>query len=116
MDHHFIADFDVAYVFPDGPDDPGTIGASGVKVFRLFEAFLPLGNDIDRIPERSPNVVVVDTGRHDVDEGFVIPDLRRWQHFTLPGVTRLTESALSHGKSMHLGWDEAERRPLAKIV
>jgi hypothetical protein len=87
-----------------------------MKVFCLFEAFLPLGNNIDWVPECRPDIVIVDARRHNVDEDFVIPDLRRRQHFTFPRVARLTEPGLSHDKSMHLRWNDAERRTLSKIV
>src|SRR5215467_4826921 len=100
MDDDLVSDSDVPDVLPDGPDDAGAVAAARVEILGLALS-LALGDDIDRRPEGGPDVVVVDPGRHDVDQHLVGADARRLEHLALPRVARLAEASLTDGVGVH---------------
>src|SRR5439155_17132185 len=88
--------------------------AAGVEVFGLARLHA-LADDVERIAERGPHVVVVDAGRHHVDQHLVGTEGRRGNHFALPRVARFTEAVLAHDERVHPLRDLTERGSLTKI-
>src|SRR5262249_40058341 len=100
VDDDLITHLDVLDVLADRPDDAGAVAAARVKVLRLALS-LPLGDHVDGRAERGPHVVVVDAGRHHIDEPFVRSDAGRRNHLALPGVARLAEAILPDQERVH---------------
>src|SRR5438034_11598747 len=65
-------------------------------------------DDVDRDAERCPDVVVIDTGGHHIDEGLARSDVRRGHHLRTEGVLRLAERLAADGHRMHTGRDDAD--------
>ena len=116
VDHHLVARLDRFHVLADRPDDPGAVAAAGVEVFLLAQRLLAFPDNIDRPAQRRPYVVVIDAGRHHVDEDLVVADLRGGKNLALPGGPRRAESILPHGERMHARRHLPERRTLTEVV
>jgi hypothetical protein len=101
MHHDLVANLDVVNLGPDRPDNPRSIRPTGMEIFRLA-LLLTVGDDIDRVSQRRPDIVVVDAACHDIDQHIFGADLRRWQDLTLPGILRRAETVLAHGKGVHV--------------
>ena len=115
MHHHFGADLDIGDLGPYRPDDSRAVTAAGVKVFRLT-LLLTVCDHVDGISEGRPHVVVVDAGRHHVDEHVLRSDFRGRDHLALPGLGRLAEPVLAHQERVHVGGHLAERWAVAEIA
>ena len=113
MDHHLVAGPDVRDLRANRLDDAGAVAAAGMEIFRLALAH-PLLDDVDRVTERRPDIVVVDARRHDIDEHLVGLERRNRNDLMLPGVLRFAEPVLAHEEGMHRLGHFAERRLFAQ--
>ena len=114
-DDDLVTDRDVVDLIADAPDDARAVAATGVEVLRLALA-LAVGDDVDRGAERGPDVVVVDAGRHDVDQHVLRADLGGRDDLALPGVARFAEAVLADQEGVHLFGHVTERRALTEIA
>ncbi len=95
-------------VLADLVDDARRVAPADVEVF-LLAGLLARRDDVNRHSERRPDIVVVDSRRHHVDEHFVVGDLRCFHDFELEALCRWAETLFSHGERVHPGRDMAER-------
>ena len=110
-----VADLDVLDVLADCPHDAGAVAAAGVEVLRLAQ-LQALRDDVERLAQRGPHVVVVDARGHHVDQHLVGADGRRRQHLALPRVARLAEAVLPDRERVHPLRDVSERRLVTQVV
>src|SRR3989442_14193198 len=115
VDAPIVADLDVAHVAADSTHDARAVAAAGVEVLRLA-GLLALGDDVDRVAERRPHVVVVDAGGHDVDEHLVGADRRGGDDLALPGVAGLAEAVRAHDVGVHPWRHLAKRRAFSQSL
>ena len=115
MDDHLVADLDVGDVLADGVDDARGVAAADVEVFLLTGLVARL-DDVDRDAEGGPDIVVVDPGGHDVDQGFVVGDLGNRDHLLLEADHGFAEPFRTDQPGVHVCRDDAERRRLAHRV
>ncbi len=115
VDDDLVADLHVGDVLADLVDDARGIAAADVEILRLAGLVARL-DDVDRDAERGPDVIVVDAGRHDVDEALVVRDVGDLDHFLLERLHGLTEPLPADQPGVHLLWNFTERRLLADLV
>ncbi len=77
---------------------------------------MPVGNDIDRLAESGPDIVVVDPRRHHVNQRVQRTDLGRINYLALPCVHGLAEAVLANGEGMHLLRNFRKRRTFAEVT
>src|SRR5262249_30284801 len=97
------------------PHDARAIAAARMEVLGLALP-LTLADHVDGRAERGPDVVVVDAGRHHVDQHLVRSDAGRRDHLALPGVVRLAEAILPDATRVHLRRHDAELGAVTEIV
>ena len=112
VDHHLVADFDVGDVLADLVDDAAGVAPADVEVLR-FAGLVARCDDVDRNAEAGPYVVVVDAGRHDVDQHLVVGGLWNVDCLDLPRLSRLAEAFRPYHPGVHFGWHVAQRWLLA---
>ena len=115
VDNDLVADLDALYCRPGLPHDPGSVRPADVVVPGLA-GLLPRPDDVHRRAKASPDVVVVHPGRHHVDEHFVRPDFRRFDHLGLECLDRLPEPRLADHLGMHPRGHVPQRRRFADGV
>jgi hypothetical protein len=115
-----VADLDVGDVLADLVDDAGGVAAADVEGLAAeVAAGVPLvagADDIDRDAEAGPDVVVVDPGRHDVDEHLVVGDVGDVDDLLLEGLHRRAEPLRADQPGVHLLGDLSEGRHLTDVV
>ena len=114
VNHDLVTERDVRYLVADRPDNTSSVAAARVEIFGLA-LLLPVGDHVDRVAKRRPDVVVVDPRGHDVNEHVLGSDRRRGDHLALPGILGFVETVLTYDKSVHLMRHAPQGRTIAQI-
>src|SRR5262249_8872009 len=77
VDDDLVAHLHVLHVLARGPYDAGAVAAARVKILRLAQ-LLPLRDHVEGLAEGRPDIVVVDSRGHHVDEHLVRADGGCW--------------------------------------
>jgi hypothetical protein len=110
VDDDFVADLPALDLGPHRPDDAGRVGTGDV-IGLLVD--VEHGN---RRPERGPDAVVVDAGRHHENEHFVRIELPGRDHLDLHGHVGRALPVAPDGPGIHVLWNMTERWNLADLV
>src|ERR1700730_17833229 len=121
----FFTSLPVAQTMPEQSLPPAWTSSVSLRFFLLLVAstvcvvraqLLPLGDDVEWLAERGPDIVVVDARGHDVDQHLVGADRGRRDHLTLPGIARLAEPILPDEVRVHPRRNFPDRRSVSQIV
>ena len=110
VDDHLVADLPAPHLGADRPDHAGGVGARDV------ERMLVAVERRDRNAEPGPDAVVVDAGRHDVDQHLVLADRPGRHHLELHRGFGRAVALLADRPGVHLLGHMAERRDFADGV
>src|SRR5260370_40476440 len=77
MDHDAVADLDAGDVAANRIDDSRRVTTADVQIRMIVLGLLPSADHVDWRAERRPDVVEVDSRRHDIDPYFVGANFRK---------------------------------------
>ena len=115
MDHDGIADLQVGDVMTDLVHNARRIGTADVKILARA-GLLPRLDDVDGTPDRRPDVVVVDSRGHHIDQHLVRRKRRHFDLLDAKGLRRRAEPFLADELRKHPARHLADRRHLADFV
>ncbi len=106
----FIADLPALDLRADCPNHTGSIGAGDVK-----RILVPVDGG-HRCPQRRPDSIVVNAGRHDEHQHLVVTHRPGWHDFDLHGARRRAVAFLPDGPSVHSRRHMAHRRNIPDFI
>ena len=95
MNHNFISYFHIRDFLTNGPNNARGIGTTGMKILRL-SFFLTILDNVNRKTKRRPNVIIVYTRCHHINQYVLRPNCWRIDDFSLPCFTWLSKPVLSN--------------------
>ena len=111
---HMIANSDAFDALTDRPDDARALGTADVELLVLPSSMTSC-DDIDRVAERCPHVVVVDTGRHHVNQDLPSTGPRNIDDLSCERRARGAEPVLADYRRVHSVGYNTKRRCLSDV-
>ena len=115
MNNYFFTYRHIFNCLTYSPNNTSCVRSTSVKIL-FFTFFLTIGNNINRETKACPNIVIINSCGHNINQHIFRTNLWCINHLTLPSFSWFSKPILSNSKSVHFFRNLTQRWHFSQII